>query len=73
MNRYPINYQTFKETPFMGVAIELANKNPNSICQIAISYISEKNYTERPSLERKAAYERLFSLNATRHNSRNRT
>lgn len=40
MNRYPINYQTFKETPFMGVAIELANKNPNSICQIATSYIS---------------------------------
>ena len=42
MDRYPIDYQTFKETPFMGVAIELANKNPNSICQIAISYISEK-------------------------------
>ena len=41
MNKYHIEYGKFNETPFMGISVDMANKNSNSICKISLSWITK--------------------------------
>ena len=39
MKLYPIEICDHREPPFMGIAIDLANSYPSSICQISLSWV----------------------------------